>query len=285
MRPAIPASVSSFRALHESGCFVMPNSWDVGSAIYLQHLGFKALATSSAGFALTLGLPDSVLAIERDEMLAHIAEIASAVSLPVNADFLSGFADDPEQVSDNVKACVATGAAGLSIEDATGDVSAPLYDRNLAVERVRAARQAIDSTGVPIVLTARCEAWLVGVDAPARVAFDRLVAFSEAGADCLFAPGVRDLPTIVALVKAVAPKPLNLLVSTPSPDLTLVSLADTGVRRISVGSALARVAWGAFMQAAKDIARDGTFESLTTAAPLAEFTALFEARRAKSSMG
>lgn len=279
MRPVTSDVVSSFRALHESGCFVMPNPWDVGSALYLQHLGFKALATSSAGFAFTRGLPDTVTAIGLDAMLAHVREVALATSLPVNADFQSGFADELEHLADNVKLCVQTGAAGLSIEDATGDAAAPLYDRARAVERVRAARSAIDSTGVPVLLTARCEAWLVGSPDPARVATDRLVAFAEAGADCLYAPGVRDLPTIATLVTAVAPKPVNVLVSAPDPDLTLTRLADLGVRRISVGSALARVAWGAFMRAAQSMAETGAFDSLGGAAPFADLNTVFAGRR------
>jgi 2-methylisocitrate lyase-like PEP mutase family enzyme len=280
--PAHSAAVTAFRALHESGCFVIPNPWDVGSALYLQHLGFKALATTSAGFAFSRGLPDAVWAIPCDAMLAHVRELASATRLPVSADFQSGFADDPEGVAENVKRCVLTGAAGLSIEDASGDASKPLYDRARAIERVRAARRAIDSTGVPVVLTARCEAWLVGQPDPARVAIDRLVAFAEAGADCLFAPGVRDLATIAAIVKAVAPKPVNVLVSAPSPDLSVSQLADQGVRRISVGSALARVAWGAFMRAAGSIATSGKFDSLGEAAAFADINAIVQAGRPRS---
>ncbi len=279
MRPETSDVVSSFRALHESGCFVMPNPWDVGSALYLQHVGFKALATSSAGFVFARGLPDTVTAIGRDATLAHIREVASATSLPVNADFQSGFADELEHLAENVRLCVKTGAAGLSIEDATGEAAAPLYDGAHAVERIRAARKAIDSTGVPVVLTARCESWLVGSPDPARVAIDRLVAFAEAGADCLYAPGVRDVPTIATIVKAVAPKPVNVLVSAPHPDLTLARLADLGVRRISVGSALARVAWGAFMRAAQGMAETGTFDALAGAAPFADLNAVFAGRR------
>jgi 2-methylisocitrate lyase-like PEP mutase family enzyme len=280
--PAHSAAVTAFRALHESGCFVIPNPWDVGSALYLQHLGFKALATTSAGFAFSRGLPDAVWAIPCDAMLAHVRELASATRLPVSADFQSGFADDPEGVAENVKQCVLTGAAGLSIEDASGDASKPLYDRARAIERVRAARRAIDSTGVPVVLTARCEAWLVGQPDPARIAIDRLVAFAEAGADCLFAPGVRDLSTVAAIVKAVAPKPVNVLVSAPSPDLSVSQLADQGVRRISVGSALARVAWGAFMRAAGSIATSGKFDSLGEAAAFADINAIVQAGRPRS---
>ena len=270
------AAVAAFRALHQSGCFILPNPWDVGSALFLQRLGFKALATTSAGFAFTQGLPDS--AVPRDVMLAHIAEIVAATRLPVNADFQAGYAREPEGVAANVTLCVHTGAAGLSIEDASGDAAAPLYERTLAVERVAAARAAIDATGARVVLTARCEAWLVGDAEPARTAIDRLVAFAEAGADCLFAPGVHDPDTIAALVKAVAPKPLNVLVSAATAGLSAARLAELGVRRISVGSALARVAWGAFMRAARQLAGSGSFEGLAEMAPFAELDELFRER-------
>ena len=239
------SAIADFRALHESGCFVLPNPWDVGSAVYLQHLGFKALATTSAGFAFTQGLPDSVSAVPRDMMLAHIREVVEATPLPVNADFQTGYADEPEGVAANVALCIATGVAGLSIEDATGDSAQPLYELDLAIERIRAARAAIDASGIPVVLTARCEAWLVGQPDPLRVSLERLTKFAEAGADCLYAPGVREPDEIAAIVKAVSPKPVNVLVSAPNPALSVSRLADLGVRRISVGSALARVAWGA----------------------------------------
>jgi 2-methylisocitrate lyase-like PEP mutase family enzyme len=267
-------AIATFRALHESGCFVLPNPWDVGSAMYLQHLGFKALATTSAGFAFTQGLPDSVSAVPRDLMLAHIREVVAATPLPVNADFQNGYADEPAGVAASVTACIATGVAGLSIEDATGDSAAPLYEFDLAVERIKAARAAIDAARMPVVLTARCEAYLVGQTDPARVALERLVAFVEAGADCLFAPGVRETNEIEALVKAVSPKPVNVLVSAPSPDLTVAGLADLGVRRISVGSALARAAWGAFMRAAQDIKDTGSFNGLAGAAQFSEINDL-----------
>ena len=272
---ASPA-VAEFRALHESGCFILPNPWDIGSAKYLRHLGFKALATTSAGFAFTRGLPDSVKALSRDAMLAHIREIVTATPLPVNADFQSGYADDPEDVAANVRLCVQTGVAGLSIEDATGNRSAPLYEHARAIERMRAARKAIDATGIPVVLTARCESWLVGHPDAARIARERLVAFSDAGADCLFAPGVRDPETISTIVKAVAPKPVNILISSPVPGLSLSRLADIGVRRISVGSALARVAWGAFIHAARNIAETGSFDALAVAVPFSDLNGLFE---------
>ena len=274
--PGQPSAIAQFRALHESGCFVLPNPWDVGTAIYLEHLGFKALATTSAGFAFSRGLSDGK--VPRDEMLRHIREVAAATPLPANADFLNGFADDPEAVAGNVKLCVATGAAGLSIEDSTGNEAAPLYDDALALDRVRAARQAIDDTGIPVVLTARCEAWLVGHSDAFNIARKRLVAYAEAGADCLYAPSVRDPDQILQLVKAVAPKPLNVLVSRPGEKLTLAHLRDLGVRRISVGSALSAVAWGAFSRAARDIAETGTFDSLSSAMPFADINTLFAQR-------
>lgn len=267
------SAVAQFRALHESGCFVLPNPWDVGTAIYLQRLGFKALATTSAGFAFSRGLSDGK--VPRDEMLAHIREITDATALPVNADFLNGFAVEPEGVAANVKLCVATGAAGLSIEDSTGDDDAPLYDEPLAIERVRAARRVIDDSKIPVVLTARCEAWLVGHPDALNVARKRLIAYAEAGADCLYAPGVREPDEISELVKAVAPKPLNVLVSRPSEKLSVARLTDLGVRRISVGSALSAVAWGAFIRAARAIAESGTFDSLSGAVPFGEINGIF----------
>jgi 2-methylisocitrate lyase-like PEP mutase family enzyme len=271
-------TIAAFRSLHSSGCFVLPNPWDVGSALYLHRLGFGALATTSAGFAFSRGLPDSVSAIPRDAMLAHIREIVGATPLPVNADFQTGYADDPEGVAANVALCVTTGIAGLSIEDSTGNPAAPLYESRLAVERVRAARAAIDASGGPVVLTGRCEAWLVGHADARRVALERLVAYADAGADCLYAPGVRDPGEIAAIVKAVSPKPVNVLMSAPSPILSVSRLADLGVRRISVGSALARVAWGAFIRAARSISETGSFEELGGAVPFAELNAAFRGR-------
>ena len=258
------SAIAAFRALHESGCFVLPNPWDVGTAVFLEHLGFKALATTSAGAAFTRGLPDG--AVSRDAMLDHFREIVAATALPVNADFQAGYADEPEGVAANVTRCVATGVAGLSIEDSTGDSAAPLYDFGLAIDRIRAARAAIDASGAPVILTARCEAWLVGQSDPARVAIERLVAFAEAGADCLYAPGVREPDEIASIVKAVSPKPVNVLAYRQNRTLTVSQLADLGVRRISVGSALARVAWGAFIRAAKDIASAGTFDAFADSA-------------------
>lgn len=273
------SAVNRYHEMHKSGCFVLPNPWDIGSAIYLQHLGFEALATTSAGFAFTRGLPDSVTAVARDAMLEHIREIAAATPLPVNADFQTGYADSPEGVAESVTLCVATGTAGLSIEDGAGDNDAPLYESVLAVERIKAARAAIDASGVPVVLTGRCEAWLVGDRDPFRTSLDRLVAYADAGADCLYSPGVSKRDEIAAIVKAVAPKPLNVLVSRPSPDLTVSRLTDLGVRRISVGSALARVAWAAFMRASRSIRETGTFDGLAEAASFQELDDLFSTSR------
>jgi len=274
-KPSQSSVVARFRELHESGCFILPNPWDRGTTKYLEHLGFKALATTSAGFAFSRGLPDSVSAVTRGSMLRHISEVVEATSLPVNADFQTGYADEPEGVATNVALCIATGVAGLSIEDASGDTGAPLYEFSLAVERIRAARAAIDASGVPVVLTGRCEAWLVGQPDPARVAIERLVAYADAGADCLYAPGVQDLDEIKAIVRAVAPKPVNLLVSRTRPVMSLSQIADLGVRRVSVGSALALVAWGAFMRAAQSMAAKNSFDALADAAPFNELNDLF----------
>ena len=267
-------AITRFRQLHESGCFILPNPWDAGTAIYLQHLGFKALATTSSGFAFSRGLPDSVLAIKREDMLEHFRNVAAATPLPVNADFQNGYADSPEDVAKSVALCIKTGVAGLSIEDATGRDSAPLYESDLAVERIKAARATIDSSGVPVVLTARCEAALVGQDKPLDVALERLVKFAEAGADCLYAPGLSEPDQVAAIVKAVSPKPVNVLMSKPNPALSVGRLEDLGVRRISVGSALARVAWGAFIRAATDLER-GSFEAFGEAATFKELDEIF----------
>ncbi len=260
------AVVSKFHELHESGCFVLPNPWDVGSTIYLEHLGFKAVATTSAGFAFTRGLPDDPEFISRAVMLEHFREIAAATSLPVNADFQNGFADGPEDVAESVRLCVATGVAGLSIEDSTGRKNQPLYDFDLAVERIKASRAAIDASGVPVVLTARCEAPLVGASDPLRTSIDRLIAFADAGADCLYAPGVTEPDEIAKIVKAVSPKPINVLVFAKNCNLTVNQLADLGVRRISVGSSLARAAWGGLIRAGEEIQSSGSFESFADAA-------------------
>ena len=269
-------AIQKFQALHDSGCFVLPNPWDKGTAVYLQHLGFQALATTSAGFAFTQGLPDSVLSIQRDEMLAHVAEIAAASPLPVNADFQNGYADAPEDVAASVSLCIQTGVAGLSIEDNTGRADSSLYETILAIERIKAAREAIDRSGVPVVLTARCEAALVGHATPLEVALERLTAFAEAGADCLYAPGLSEPDQIMAIVKAVAPKPVNVLMSRANPHMTVTRLADLGVRRISVGSALARVAWGGFIRAAQQLA-EGSFAGFADAASIKELDKVFDA--------
>lgn len=268
--------IHTFQALHKSGCFIMPNPWDIGSAKFLGSRDFKALATTSAGFAFSKGFPDSITAISRDMMLAHIQEIVSSTSLPVNADFQNGYAKEPDEVAENVRLCISTGVSGLSIEDATGEKAVPLYERELAIERIKAARSAIDSAGIPVVLTARCEAWLVGVDNPAKVTIDRLTAYADAGADCLFAPRVNDLKEIEEIVKTVSPKPVNVVVTAPGRDLTLERLSEIGVRRISVGASLARVAWKGFMQAVQEISEKGTFNAFAQAASFDELNSLFE---------
>lgn len=269
------AVAAKFKELHNSGCFILPNPWDVGTAIYLHHLGFKALATTSAGFAFARGLPDDVSAIPIDAVLAHVREIVQATPLPVNADFQNGYADEPERVAENVALCVATGVAGLSIEDATGNSSTPLYELQLAVERIKAARRAIDTSGVPVVLTGRCEALLVRDPNAFAISVERLTAYAEAGADCLYAPGFSDHEEIAAIVKAVSPKPVNVLVSRADPNLSLSRLEDLGVRRVSVGSALARVAWKAFMRAAQSIGTTGSFEAFADGASFAELDGVF----------
>ena len=270
------SAAAKFRAMHESGCFVLPNPWDVGTAIYLEHLGFKALATTSAGFAFSRGKRDGD--VPRDEMLAHIREIVESTALPVNADFLNGFADKPEEVAANVKLCIDMCVAGLSIEDNSQDAAAPLYEKHLAVERIRAARSAIDASETGVVLTGRCEAWLVHDPNPLRTALERLAAYAEAGADCLYAPGVSTLDETTQIVKAVSPKPVNVLVSGFNHQLTFSQLADFGVRRISVGSGLALAAWGAFLRAAQDIKTNGTFNFLANNAPSADLNELFRGK-------
>ena len=273
------AKITRFRALHAAGCFLLPNPWDVGSAIALARRGFKALATTSAGYSFTRGLPDATDALSRADVLAHVREIVTATPLPVNVDFQSGYAPTPEGVAESVTLCAATGCAGLSLEDASGERHAPLFELPHAVERIRDARAARDAARSGVVLTARCEAWLVGADDPKKIALERLVAFAEAGADCLYAPGVRDPATIAELVRAVAPKPVNVLVSAPAPGLSLKSLADLGVRRVSLGSTLARVAWGAFLAAADALVAADSFDVLAGAAPFQDLNALFAAGR------
>jgi 2-methylisocitrate lyase-like PEP mutase family enzyme len=273
MKPPQNLPAAKFHSLHESGCFVLPNPWDIGTAIYLERLGFKALATTSAGFAFSRGKPDG--GVPRDEMLAHIREIVEATALPVNGDFLNGYGDEPEGLAANVRLCVATGVAGLSIEDNSQNPAAPLYEKKLAVERIRAARAAIDDSKTGAVLTGRCEAWLVKDPNPLRTVLDRLPAYAEAGADCLYAPGVSDPNEIAQIVKTVAPKPVNVLVSGFNHQLSLSQLADLGVRRISVGSGLALAAWGTFLRAAKDISTNGTFILLADNASSADLNELF----------
>jgi 2-methylisocitrate lyase-like PEP mutase family enzyme len=273
MRSTQTSAAAKFHSLHKSGCFLLPNPWDNGTAIYLEHLGFKALATTSAGFAFSRGKPDG--GVPRDEMLAHIREIVEATTLPVNADFMAGYADEPEGLAANVRLCVATGVAGLSIEDNSQNPAVPLYEKELAVERIRAARSAIDASKTDVVLTGRCEAWLVGDRDPLHTALDRLAAYAQAGADCLYAPGVSDPNEIAQIVKTVAPKPVNVLVSGFNHQLSLSQLADLGVRRVSVGSGLALAAWGAFLRAAKNISANGTFNLLAENASSADLNELF----------
>jgi 2-methylisocitrate lyase-like PEP mutase family enzyme len=274
MSSAQQVSVTAkFRKMHESGCFVLPNPWDIGTAIYLEHLGFEALATTSAGFAFSRGKHDG--GVPRDEMLAHIRKIVEATALPVNADFLNGFADKPEDVAASVKLCVETGVAGLSVEDNSQNPAAPLYEKKLATERIRAARAAIDASKTGVVLTGRCEAWLVHDPDPLHTVLDRLAAYAEAGADCLYAPGVSKPDEITQIVKTVAPKPVNVLVSGFNHQLSLSQLTDLGVRRISVGSGLALAAWGAFLRAAQDIKTNGTFNLLANNAASADLNELF----------
>ena len=261
----------AFRALHQSGCFVIPNPWNVGSARYLQGLGFKALATTSAGFAHAQGYSDGD--VTRDMMLAHFREIAQATDVPVNADFEGGYADDPDEVAENVKLCVATGVAGISIEDYTEDDANPLYDFDLAVKRVRAARDAIDKAGGEVVFTARTEGFIRNrpdLDETIR----RLKAFADAGADCLYSPGIKTREHITATVKAVAPKPINFL-NSGAFGYTVDDLAALGIRRISVGGTLSRVAMHAFIQAARQISQDGKFDAFAGVVSNAELNTFF----------
>jgi 2-methylisocitrate lyase-like PEP mutase family enzyme len=275
----MPNAIAQFRDLHASGCFVIPNPWDIGSAKYLHHLGFKALATTSAGFAFSRGMPDDSSVVPVKAVLEHAREIVQATPLPVNCDFQNGYADDPEQVAENVTRCVATGVAGLSIEDSTRDRSTPLYDFEFAVERIKAARQAIDASGSAVVLTGRCEVFLVRDPNAFDISMKRVTAYADAGADCLFAPGVSNPDHIAAIVKAVSPKPVNVLVHKSDPNLTFAKLADLGVRRISVGSALARAAWRAFAAAAEEIQTSGTFDAFGEGAAVPDLNTIF--RQAK----
>jgi 2-methylisocitrate lyase-like PEP mutase family enzyme len=261
---------AAFRKLHESGCFVLPNPYDVGSAKALQHLGFKAIASSSAGFAWTIGKADNRVTLE--QVLEHLTALCGAVDLPVNADFEGGFAHEAEKVAANVARAVKTGVAGLSVEDSTGDAAKPLYERAHAIERIKAARAAIDADKSGVVLVGRCEGFLVG-QADLAMVIDRLNAYSDAGADCLYAPGIRAKEQIAEVVKAVHPKPFNLLLG--SPGLSVAEAAGLGVRRISVGGSLARAAWGGFMRAAREIAEKGTFTELVNGHPGGELNEMF----------
>jgi 2-methylisocitrate lyase-like PEP mutase family enzyme len=260
-----------FRALHGEGCFVMPNPWDVGGAIALQGLGFKALASTSAGMAWSIGRPDNRVALET--VLAHLAALAAAIDIPLNADFENAFADTPEGVARHVALAIETGVAGLSVEDLSSDAAAPLYEFSLAVERIAAARAAIDQSGCDIVLTARTEGPVTGAP-ELEETIRRLTAFAKAGADCLYAPALRDLAHIAEVVAAVAPKPVNVLTG----GLSVATLAGLGVRRISVGGGLARTAWGEFLRSAREIAEAGTFTAFARAARGGEINALFAGR-------
>ena len=278
-RPSVADKRRAFRQLHASGCFVIPNPWDSGAARYLQRLGFKALATTSSGFAWSRGHADN--SVSRDMVLGHLREIVAATDLPVNADFESGFAADATGVAESVRLAVDTGVAGLSIEDSTGDPAAPLYELAVAVARVGAARRAIDRAGGDTLLVGRAECFLVGrPDLDETIA--RLKAYAQAGADCLYAPGVRTPEQISAVVAAVSPKPVNLLVGAKS-EFTVQDIAALGVRRISVGGALARAAWGGFMRSARLIAEQGRFDGFADAASGQELNAMFRDRGAPSA--
>jgi 2-methylisocitrate lyase-like PEP mutase family enzyme len=262
--------IQTFRDLHKAGCFVIPNPWDVGSAKLLEQVGFRALATTSAGFAWSQGKPDNHVTLH--DALTHMQAIAGAVEVPVNADFEGGFAVEPSGVEANVHLAVRTGIAGLSIEDSTGDAAAPLFDLELAVERIVAARKAIDESGTAVMLTARSEGFIVG-QPDLRETVKRLAAYARAGADCLYAPGIRTSAEVAAVISAVAPRPVNVLVGG---DFTTVgALADAGVRRISVGGALARAAYGEFLRSAREIAEQGTFVGLSLGAPFGELNGAF----------
>jgi 2-methylisocitrate lyase-like PEP mutase family enzyme len=260
---------AEFRDLHERGCFAIPNPWDIGTAKYLQHLGFKAIATTSAGFAFSRGFPDG--SVKRDDMLAHIRELVEATDIPVNADFENGYAADPNWCAENARLCAETGVAGLSIEDAADRKESPIYDVDLAVERIHAVREALHGTGV--LLVGRAEGFLVGREKIDQV-IKRLVAYSEAGADCLYAPGFKDRDHNKAIVEAVAPKPVNVLIGGPG-GLTMRDAAELGARRVSVGGAFARAAWGGFIRSAKELIGKGTFEELEHGASYAELQELF----------
>jgi 2-methylisocitrate lyase-like PEP mutase family enzyme len=270
-RPSIADKRRAFRELHKSGCFLIPNPWDIGSARFLQGLGFKALATTSAGYAWSIARPDG--AVARDRAIAHLREMVAATEVPMNADFENGFAADAAGVADSVRLAVESGVAGLSIEDSTGDSAKPLFDLDTAVERMRAARGAIDKAGGDTLLTGRAECFLVGkpdIDETLR----RLEAYAQAGADCLYAPGLRTREHIAAVVRAVAPKPVNLLVGWAA-DFTMKDVAELGVRRVSTGGALARTAWGGFVRTAKMLAEQGRFDGFRDVIPGQELNGIF----------
>ncbi len=269
--PTTAEKRQTYRRLHEDGCFIIPNPWDTGSARYLQGMGFKALASTSAGYALTLGLPDNAVSLEA--MLAHLRELSAVTDIPVNADFEGGFAHDPDEVAKNVARCIETGVAGLSIEDSTGDKTNPLYNLDTAVARIRAARAAIDRAGGDVVFTGRAECFLVGRPDLGET-IKRLKAYADAGADCLYAPGIRTREQIEAVVKAVAPKPVNLLMPA-NLGFTVADVTAMGVRRISVGGTLARVGWGAVIHSAKQMLNEGKFDDFATAAPHPDLMAFF----------
>jgi 2-methylisocitrate lyase-like PEP mutase family enzyme len=275
------AVYARFRRLHDEGCFLIPNPWDAGTAVALAALGFPALATTSAGFSFSKGLPDSLAALSVDDALRHITDIVEAVSLPVNADFQAGYAADLDEMARNVIKCVATGVAGLSIEDATGDEQEPLFELSEAAARVGAARSTIDESGVDVVLTGRAECFLYGQPDPLAESIRRLQAYADAGADVLFAPGIRAREDIATLVDAVRPFPVNVLMSTYT-GLTTDDLAQLGVRRISVGSALSRVTWGAFLDAAREMLGEGTFQPLASGTSFTELNELFSSARGLS---
>ena len=262
---------ATFKKLHESGCFIIPNPFDVGSAVALQHLGFKALASTSAGFAWTIAKADNRVTV--DDVCNHLTAVCAAVDIPVNADYEGGFAVEPDKVAVNVARGVKTGVAGLSIEDSTGDAANPLYEHKLAVERIKAARKAIDADNSGVLLTGRCEAFLWGKQ-DIKLVIERLQAYSDAGADVLYSPGIKTKEDITAVVKAVAPKPVNLLIG--GPGLSLQEVADLGVRRISVGGSLARMAWVGFMKAAKEMAEKGTFAEFANGYSGGELNKMFK---------
>ncbi|KQW58226.1 isocitrate lyase/PEP mutase family protein [Variovorax sp. Root411] len=271
MTRTIAQKRADFRALHAQGCFVIPNPWDTGSARFLAGMGFKALATTSSGFAWSHGQADG--AMSRESILAHLRELVDATDLPVNADFENGFAADAKGVAESVRLAVETGVAGLSIEDSTGNAADPLFAIDIAVERMRAARKAIDASGADVLLVGRAENFFAGrPDLGDAIA--RLKAYADAGADCLYAPGIKTREQIAAVVAAVAPKPVNLLVGAAS-ELTMQDIAELGVRRVSVGGGMARAAWGGFMRAARTLAEQGRFDGFADAAPGSELNTFF----------